>query len=239
MDNRERSQRAARRSMPGQVVMGIATIAFGLLFLLDNLDIWDFHRAIGFWPAIFIVIGAFKLWDTQSANGRVFGVVLIAIGLTSVLNRLGYIHFNIREMWPLILIAIGAMIIYRAFAGRRQLDQALPGDPEADKVIDVTAILGGFSRRITTQHFRGGEVTAFMGGAELDMRAASLEGEAVINVFAAMGGITIKVPTDWTVILEGTPVMGGFEEKTVMPKEATKRLLIKGYAVMGGVEVRN
>jgi predicted membrane protein len=239
MGNRDHSQRASRRSMPGQVVMGIATIAFGLLFLLDNLDILDFHRAFSFWPTVFILIGAFKLWDTQTPNGRAFGVIMIAVGMTMLLNRLGYIHFNIRDMWPLILIAIGAVIVYRAIAGRRQLDQPQPVDPEADNIIDVTAILGGFSRRITTQHFRGGEVTAFMGGAELDMREASFEGEAVINVFAAMGGITIRVPTDWSVVLDGTPVMGGFEEKTLMAKDTNKRLVIKGYAVMGGVEVRN
>jgi predicted membrane protein len=236
MRNRDRS---ARRSVPAQVFMGIAAIGFGFLFLLDNLNIWDYHRAITFWPAVFIVLGAIKLWDTDSRDGRVFGVVLIAVGMTSVLNRLGYINFNIREMWPLVLIAVGMVIVYRAVTGRRLLERPPAAGVESDDFIDVTAILGGFSRRITTQHFRGGEVTAFMGGAELDMREASLEGEAVINVFAALGGITIKVPTDWTVILAGTPIMGGFEEKTGMPKEASKRLVVRGYAVMGGVEVRN
>ena len=119
MANRDHSQRSARRSVPGQVVMGIATIAFGLLFLLDNLDILDFHRVFSFWPTAFILIGAFKLWDTQSPNGRAFGVIMIAVGMTLTLNRLGYIHFNIRDMWPLILIAIGAGILLRQGAWKR------------------------------------------------------------------------------------------------------------------------
>jgi hypothetical protein len=33
--------------------------------------------------------------------------------------------------------------------------------------------------------------------------------------------------------------MGGFSEKTVTPPDASKRLVITGYAIMGGVEVRN
>ena len=88
---------------------------------------------------------------------------------------------------------------------------------DADDVVDVTAILGGFERRITSQHFKGGEVTALMGGCALDMRGAQIDGEAVINVFAVWGGITIKCPPDWTVVLHGTPIMGGFEEKTAVP----------------------
>ena len=78
-----------------------------------------------------------------------------------------------------------------------------------------------------------------MGGCELDMRDASIKGEAVINVFAVFGGISIKVPRDWTVILHGTPIMGGFDEKTNAPPDNTKRLIVNGYAIMGGVEVRN
>ena len=35
------------------------------------------------------------------------------------------------------------------------------------------------------------------------------------------------------------PVMGGFAEKTARPPDASKRLVISGYAIMGGVEVRN
>jgi hypothetical protein len=41
------------------------------------------------------------------------------------------------------------------------------------------------------------------------------------------------------VVLHGTPILGGFEEKTAHPAAGTKRLIVKGYAIMGGVEVRN
>ncbi|MFC3379937.1 LiaI-LiaF-like domain-containing protein [Rugamonas sp. CCM 8940] len=108
-----------------------------------------------------------------------------------------------------------------------------------DAVINVTAVMGSYVRRVSSQHFRGGEVTAVMGGCELDLRQCSIDGEAVLDVFALFGGIQIKVPADWTVVLVGTPIMGGFDEKTSAPPNAGKRLLIKGYAIMGGLEVRN
>ncbi|MDB5745779.1 MAG: hypothetical protein JWP72_627, partial [Massilia sp.] len=76
-------------------------------------------------------------------------------------------------------------------------------------------------------------------GCTLDMRGASIRGEATINVFAFWGGVTIKCPPDWTIVLQGTPIMGGFDEKTATPPDNSKRLVIRGYAIMGGVEVRN
>jgi predicted membrane protein len=73
----------------------------------------------------------------------------------------------------------------------------------------------------------------------LDLRGSSIQAEAVLNVFTLMGGITLKVPPDWTVALNGTPIMGGFDEKTTPAPNSSKRLIIRGYAIMGGVEVRN
>jgi predicted membrane protein len=109
-----------------------------------------------------------------------------------------------------------------------------------DSIIDISALLGGFQRRIVSQDFKGGEVTAIMGGVELDLRQASItSGDAVINVFAMCGGITIKVPPDWSVVLQGTPILGGFDERTNAPHDSTKRLVIKGYAIMGGLDVKN
>lgn len=227
------------RSIPSQILVGIMVAGMGLLFLLDNLNIFDFHRAVAFWPAAFILFGAIKLLDTRSPNGALVGGILIAVGVVLTINRLGFMHINVRVLWPLLLIGLGGAVIYRAVTGRRLLGMHSKDAEASDEVVDITAILGGFDRRITTPNFRGGEVTAVMGGCMLDLRGSSIEGEAVLNVFAMMGGITLKVPPDWTVALNGTPIMGGFDEKTIAPPHNGKRLVIRGYAIMGGVEVRN
>lgn len=227
------------RSMPGQVILGLVVIGMGLLFLLDNLDIIDFHRAFSFWPVFFMVLGTAKLLDTQAPNRVLSGSALIGLGVLLTLHRMGYIYFSWREVWPLGLILLGGAVIAKAVSGRRTLGLAMVAEQGSDSVVDITAILGGFQRRVTSPNFRGGEITAVMGGCELDMRGSSIEGEAVINVFAAMGGISIKVPADWTVILHGTPILGGFGEKTIAPPNDAKRLVIRGYAIMGGVDVRN
>ncbi len=228
------------KSMSRQVILGILVIGMGLVFLADNLNIWDFHRSLQFWPMVFILVGVFKLFDTNSSDGYILGCGLILVGVMMVLHRLGVIYFSWRAMWPLILIALGASVLYRAVSGRRLVGAMDKGEAlQLDDTINATAILGGFERRIHSQDFRGGEVTAIMGGCALDMRGAQIQTEAVINVFVMWGGITIKCPPDWTVILHGTPIMGGFTEKTTPPPDNSKRLIIRGYAIMGGVEVRN
>jgi hypothetical protein len=230
---------ASNKTMSRQVILGVLVIGMGLLFLLDSLSIWDFHRAIQFWPMAFILVGVIKLFDTSSSDGYLLGAALILVGVLMILGRLGLIYFSWRALWPLVLIALGGSVLYKALTGRRLIGSSLKAVASCDDVIDVTAILGGFERRISSQDFKGGEVTAIMGGCSLDMRGSSIQTEAVINVFVVFGGITIKCPPEWTVILHGTPIMGGFDEKTAPPPDGSKRLIVRGYAIMGGVEIRN
>jgi len=230
---------ATSKSISGQVILGVFTVCIGLLFLLDNLNILDFHRAFSFWPAFFIVIGVVKLLDTQSAGGVLTGVGFLVAGGGLMLDRFGLIDFNLRIVLPLVAIAVGVSMVARSLKRRGKTEPVMKADEGSDAVIEATVLLGGFERRVTSQAFRGGEITAVMGGCELDLRNSSIQGEAVINVFVAMGGITLKVPPDWTVVLHGTPILGGFDEKTIAPPHDHKRLIIKGYAIMGGVEVRN
>ncbi len=230
------------RGAKSQMVLGALVILVGMLFLLDNLDILELHRAISFWPLVFIVGGVVKLYDTRTRGGQLLGAGLVGLGVLIILDRMGVIDFNVRTMWPLFFIGFGIYTIVQARSRKRliQID-GVKGehDLNGEGLVDITAVLGGFERRVFTPDFRGGEITAIMGGCALDLRNSSIQKEAVVNVFAFWGGVTMKVPPDWTVILNGTPIMGGFEEKTATPPDNSKRLIVQGYAIMGGVEVRN
>lgn len=226
-----------------QVVLGLLVIAMGLLFLLDNLGLVDMHRAFSFWPMVFVIVGTVKLCDTRTQGGTLLGAGLVGIGILLMLDRMDIIDFSWRTVWPLVLIGLGGFLVAKAVRSKRALEHGVAmvdgTAAGAGEVLDVTAILGAYERRVTSQDFRGGEITAVMGGCELDMRGASIQGEAVVNVFAFWGGVTIKCPPDWAVVLQGTPILGGFEEKTIAPPDNGKRLVIRGYAIMGGVEIRN
>lgn len=226
-------------STGAQVGVGLLVVALGVLFLLDNLGFLGFRHALSFWPVAFIVGGASLMVNDDRRNGRITGPILIGVGIVMVLQRMGLFDVSWRIVWPLVLIGAGGLIVYRTLGGGHKRVRIDKEGAAAGNLVDVTAILGGVERRIATQDFRGGDITALMGGCELDLRGAGIVNEAVLNVFAVWGGVLIKVPVDWTVVMNGTPVMGGFSQKTVAPPDNGKRLVITGYAVMGGVDVRN
>jgi len=218
----------------------LGIILIGLLFLLGNMDMIDPHNYLQYWPAIIMVIGIAYLIQCQHGPSRIWGVILTFIGAAMLLDRMYFIRFNLWDYWPLILVAVGIMMIVKSSFLRRGIaTPPFAENKDANDYIKAIAIMSGFKRKNNSQDFRGGELTAIMGGLEIDLRDASIKGEALIDIFAIMGGVEIRVPEDWLVIIDGFPFMGGFEDKTRPPKESTKRLMIKGTAVMGGVEIKN
>jgi predicted membrane protein len=192
-----------------------------------------------YWPAIILVIGIAYLIQCQHGPGRIWGVILTFIGAAMLLDRFYFIRFSLWDYWPLILVAVGIMMIVRASSHHHRILSSGAETHDANNFIKAVAIMGGFKRINNSQDFKGGELTAIMGGFELDLRDASFQGEAVIDIFALMGGMSMRVPEDWLVIIDISPIMGGFEDKTRPPKESSKRLVIKGTTIMGGLEIKN
>jgi hypothetical protein len=43
-------------------VAPVVLIALGVIFLLDNMDLLDLHRALRYWPVLLIALGAYMLY---------------------------------------------------------------------------------------------------------------------------------------------------------------------------------
>jgi predicted membrane protein len=227
--------------LSSQAIVGVAAILLGLIFLFDNMDMIDGRAYVRFWPVVLIAVGALRFVQPRhGGGGRLFSVALIAAGIIILLNNLHVTDISFRELWPLVLVLVGASMVF----GHTALSRAAAGDgspADANSVVNGFAVLGGFQRSNNSQDFRGGELTAVMGGCEIDLRRAAIAGnEAVITTFALWGGIKIKVPENWSVNIQGFPFLGGFDDRSVQPADpAAKRLVIRGSAVMGGVEIVN
>jgi predicted membrane protein len=220
----------------GQLVLGVAIAIVGALFTLDNLHILRAREFLQFWPVALIAVGLVHVAQARSVVGRVGGGIWILVGAVLLGNRLGFFHVHIWNFWPLILVLVGARIIWQTLASDRAADR---GDSSASA--SAIAVMGGFDRRITSPEFRGGEITAFMGGGKLDLRdAAPAGGQAVINLFAMMGGFEIIVPETWRVISEVTPFMGGIEDRSRTSADPhAPTLILRGFVMMGGVTLKN
>jgi hypothetical protein len=254
-----------------RMVFGVIILALGVLFLLDNLDLIRMGNLGDYWPLIFVAIGLGRVLQPTGAAGRGTGVVFAVVGVWWTLANLDLVEHYPLHYWPVILILIGVGILWRALEGPRCGPcgvEAMPPPPppplqspldspsvttaeagaapagrgwDADATLNAVAVLGGVERKSAARDFRGGSMTAIMGGCVVDLRQASIaSGEAVIDAFAMWGGVEIKVPRDWLVVSKGMPLLGGFVDSTTPPAiPAGKVLVVRGVAIMGGVETKN
>lgn len=235
------SSYTARRGPTAQVVFGLMIVILGVLFTLDNFEVLDARDYLRYWPAGLVAVGLLKLYHARSlGQGWVSGLIFIGVGAWMLLNGILYFTIDARAVLPLMLVGLGGYMVWRGFGGQRRRSM----DPSADgqSSFSAFAIMGGVSRRSSSQTFLGADLTAVMGGCEIDLRQASIAPgtEAAIEVFAFWGGIDIKVPDDWTVVTRAMPLMGGVEDKTRAPLGGpVKRLVVRGVVIMGGVSIKN
>lgn len=219
--------------------VGIALITLGSLLLLERMGLLQTNLLRHFWPLVMMAAGAAML--SRRGGVHPFGVLLIASGLMFELQKLGWLRFRVWDLWPLWLIAWGILLLWRARSAGRCEGRWTEAD---DNQLSEWAIFGGVSLQSSARHFAGGNLMAMFGGVEIDFRSAHLaEGPVVLFADAIFGGVELKVPPGWRVTVRGTPIFGGYESKALPPAETPgipeQHLVIRGFAMFGGVEVKN
>lgn len=116
-----------------------------------------------------------------------------------------------------------------------------PGFEDGSSTFSSFAFMGSVARKVVSQEFKGGDVVAMMGGGDIDLRSARIEGDtARLEVTLIMGGLNLFVPEDWSVEFSGLPIMGSVEDRTRRPVGPPRgRLLISGVVMMSSVILRN
>jgi predicted membrane protein len=241
-----------------QAVLGLLIIVMGMLLTADNLGLADTEQFIWrYWPTILIAVGLAKIFQGRGSSGRVFGGILALVGSAMVAERVFDLPIDVGDWWPMILVFLGIVIISRARGLRGRAAQALPGQPgepdlatlgapahtaatlSNEATVSEFAMWAGKQRRLSSTAFRHADLTAIMGGIELDLRqAATANGEAVVDLFVIWGGVEIWVPPDWAVSNQVGLLMGGAEDKSSGTQDAKHRLIVRGFVLMGGVEIK-
>jgi predicted membrane protein len=218
-----------------QLLIGLLVILIGILFTLDNLRVIDAGDYLRYWPVGLIAIGGLKLWQSRGGRGLVAALVFTGAGIWLLLESARIVTVTLWDIWPMLLVFLGASLVWHGLRGRRERTGV-----DSSATISGLAVLGGIHRGNNSRAFRGGDLTAILGGCEIDLRQAAIEGEAVLDVFAMWGGIEIRVPEAWSVSGRVVPILGGFEDKTRPSEGATAhRLVVRGFAIMGGIEIKN
>jgi predicted membrane protein len=221
-----------------KLVLGVAIIVAGLVLTLDNLGLIEAHTIFKLWPLVLVAMGIAKLRQ-EGSGGGMGGWFLVLGGTFLLLFTFARGHLA-EALAPMLVVAVGILIVVKALKQHRGLapELARSGD-----YLQGTAIFGGFKRRIQTQTFKGGELTAIFGGYEVDLRQAALEaGQARIDVFVLFGGGEIRVPEGWEISNRATAVFGALNDSThhgPSPSEGRPHLVVTGLILFGGTELKS
>ena len=216
---------------------GITIAALGGVLLLRNLEIIKFDSWNVFWGTVWavglILAGLMTIFSSRKASLRVWGLLLMTIGVSIGLGAYGVINISVWKIfWPVMLITIGLMVSVGS-GGRKRSKKLAAADIGSEKI----AIFYGEESRVKGD-YTGGSVTAIFGGVELDLRQAKIKDGAVIDVFTFCGGVNINMPDDVIVKNEVHGILGGSEDKTVSKSSAKKTIYLRGECVLGGLEVK-
>lgn len=225
-----------------RIILGGILIVLGGLLLLGSMNVFDvsISHIIFSWPFFMTVIGLFILLNT---NKKLFGGILTGLGIFFLIPRIfPYVHYRGGIVIPIILIIIGIYIIFH-HRKKNFVTQSADGFLKKDMIDDVS-IFGGGTKIVSSDNFKGGNITAIFGGSEINLSGCKLaSGDHVLDVLMIFGGSSLILPKDWNVVVNVTSILGGFSDKSikdpaVLPDQ-TRTLHIKGLAIFGGGEVKN
>ncbi len=219
---------------PSQRTGGLIFIAIGAVLLLYTLHVGWF-RGRDLLPILLLLIGGGLIWQAMGRRRYPMGGPVPPPAETLERARENLASFREESAEH---AESAESFVPPAGTGAAPAGGSLDG-----AYLNEFAIMGGGDRIVRSQDFRGGEVTAIMGGFGIDLRGAAIATDsATVNVFTLWGGVDLKVPEDWNVSISGVPILGVFTNNARAFRQgdaAAKTLFVKGVAIMGGVEVKN
>ena len=235
-----------------QWTIGAAWLAAGTVFLLGNLGVFKF-RLVDFLPLLLVALGVKVMFRHRRKARRQWPGAAGAAGFPPIPDPPppfggGTDAFRPGFSWP------GGPGWTHGPTGSGPTDPAAAtgaaaaGAPASatgssgragGQIVRLFALLWGADRRVRgpVSHV---EVSAVMGGCDLDLREAVPTVDPIaIQVFAMWGGIDIRIPPGWVVEIEAWPILGGVVDNTQAPALPAHRVILRGMAFMGGVEIKN
>jgi predicted membrane protein len=254
----------------GKIFGGLIIICIGGILFAREMGIY-FPRWIFSWPMILIVIGIFT--GVKHAFKNMSWMILVLIGsLFLVRENMPEFNFT-NYIWPVVIMLIGLFVILKPRHnnwhrhmrnnmrykmrqerrnGRRDWNNSGLRDEHnrdsyystaQDEYLDCTAVFGSIKKNIITKDFKGGEINAVFGGAEINLMQADINGSVVLEINQVFAGTKLIVPPHWEIKSELAAVLGSVEDKRPIQRDITvdgsKVLVLKGTTVFGGIDIKS
>jgi predicted membrane protein len=230
------------RAFAGVIVLTVGSI---LLARQAGAEIPGWVLSIG---TLLIAIGLYVGFRQRFRNWA--WMIPTGIGVLFLADRL-IEGFSIGAfIWPIIIITIGLVLIFRPKkSGNPWKSWQNAVDENGKNVfahgedsIDSTTVFGAVKKNIISKNFKGGEVTAIFGGVELYLGQADINGRADLTLTHIFGGAKIVVPADWKIQTdEVVCIFGGLDDKrkNIGPADSNKVLVLHGTCIFGGIDIKS
>lgn len=254
---REHKGMSARgRRWTGIFLLFIGAAALLKGYLTPVLPAWLFT-----WQMLLIVLGLFIGIRHNFRGGPWF--VLMLIGSIFLLNEFYTDFIDRRYIWPLALMALGAFLIFKPrhrhwgaqeqegaapVAHEETVPTTEPSVPHTEAMaasdedyLDSTTVFGGIKKTLFTKNFKGGDIVNILGGTEINLSQADINGRVVLEVTQIFGGTKIIVPPHWEIKPEMAAIFGGIDDKRSFHNatiDRSKVLVLKGTSIFGGIEIK-
>lgn len=229
-----------------KAVFGLLVITAGAVWLAANLGYIEpgIKHILFSWPMLLFSIGLINLADRDS---RFTGLVLTLIGGFFLASRVINTPYDfIGIYWHVLVIGLGIIIFFNAigqkiFGGKLNHNRCTNTSTTGD--LDELNIFGGSKKKISNKTFSGGKMVNIFGGAEIDLTQADMvDGTSMLEVVCIFGGVTLIVPSEWSIQVSVVSILGGFGDKRTIIQskvDPNKVLLIRGLAIFGGGEIKS
>lgn len=106
-----------------QAVWGLLLMLFGLVLLLDRLDLFEIDRLWQYWPLLLVVFGLNGMIGAPQARDFTGGLWTAAIGAWLFISLQGYWGLSFGNSWPIIIIISGVTILLEPMLQRRRANK--------------------------------------------------------------------------------------------------------------------
>jgi predicted membrane protein len=258
-DYRERWLVRYHQSGGGNVWTGLFLLIIGGIALAKTLG--AIPQEFGWlwsWQMLLIGIGFF-LGVRHGFRGGAWLILMVVGGVFIMRDFYGTI-ISWQYLWPTALILLGLFIIIRPHRHHRyikeyvdqKVDDAMKNSQQAstsneaftasEDFIDTTSIFGGVKKNVISKNFKGGDITNIMGGSEIDLTQADINGTVTIDLTQVFGGTKLIVPSNWQVKAQMAAIFGGVEDKRSAQHsilDPNKTLILDGTSIFGGIEIKS
>jgi len=208
------------RHRDGKVVTGVFFLIIGALLLANKMGAgvpdWIFtwpsiliivgiytgvkHRFENFGWAIMVLVGTLFLINNQFVDLKlhdyILPIVFFAVGLLFITRPRHHRwrrpdDWKNKEEWKKKWDEKMQRKYGNYSTGAVDINPEIINSDNGE-FIEVNSVFGSAKKIILSKNFKGGEINCFMGGAEIDLTQADIQGKAVIEANQVFGGTTHK-----------------------------------------------